>query len=370
MNVTAADGEKGAGPAEPVASVIVPCRNAADTVARALAGPQASPLRELEILAVDDGSTDGTAAVLVRLAEQDRRIRVLASGGRGVSAARNVALAAARGTFVFFVDADDEADPALFPRAIEAMRRDDADYCRVAHDAISRCTGVRHPQPLKDTYHFVSRDEIFEKFIPCFFGYSFRNVEEWYAGTPLFSRREMGTVWSGAFRLDVIRENGLRFDETVEINEDAMFLCEYLLACRRTTSVPDVLYRYLTSPAGALHTKGRGRAFFENKIRLLEKRKALDAKTGGRLASQYAASCVFSLLEILHAAVTRRGCRTHGLATFRRYGRDPVVRDALARFPLSRRKPFLACAVMVCRLFAPLLFGRPDGKDRKGSGNA
>lgn len=340
----------------PVASVIIPCRNAGKTLQAAFAGPLASPLRELEVIAVDDGSTDATFAILERIAAEDDRVTVLSSGGKGVSAARNMGLDAARGEFVFFVDADDVVEPDMFPKVVEAMRRDRADYCRVAHDEVFPLTGQRYVFPLKGDYRFSSNDDIVSRFLPCYFGYSFVQVREWYAGTPLFARREMGTVWSGAFRLDVIRNNGIRFDETIEINEDAMFLCEYLLRSSRTTVVEDVLYHYVLSPAGSLNVKTSGPEFFGNKLRLLAKREELDVKSGGRLTSMYAASCVFSLLEILRASFKIKGCLLLGISTFRRYGSDPVVKVALRHFPLSWRKPVLAAAVSVSRFVSPLVF--------------
>ena len=79
----------------PRASVIVPCRNAADTVAEAISGILASPLREIEVLAVDDGSDDGTADVVAGLSRRDPRVRLLRNGGNGVSSARNAGLDAA-----------------------------------------------------------------------------------------------------------------------------------------------------------------------------------------------------------------------------------------------------------------------------------
>jgi hypothetical protein len=166
----------------------------------------------------------------------------------------------------------------------------------------------------------------------------------------------MGTVWSGAFRLGLIREHHLRFDETVEINEDAMFLCDYLLKCSCMTIVDEILYHYLQSPTGSLNSKMSGPEFFGNKLRLLAKREELDVKSGGRLTSMYAASCVFSLLEILRASFRIKGCLFRGLSTFRSYGSDPVVKVALRHFPLSLRKPVLAAAVLTCRLISPLLF--------------
>ena len=337
-----------------LASVIVPCRNAQKTLEAALAGPLSSSLRELEIIVVDDGSTDGTLAVLERLAKKDGRVRIFRSGGKGVSAARNMGLDAARGEIVFFLDADDTVDPEMYPKVVDAMHRDNADYCRVAHDEVFPLAGKKYDFPLKDDYRFSSGDAILERFIPCFFGYSFENVREWYAGTPLFTDREMGSVWSGGFRLKLIRERNLRFDESIEIYEDAMFLSEFLLECRRTTVVDEPLYHYTASTSGSMLSKMNGRPFFRNKLRLLAKREEIDVKSGGRLTSMYAASCVFSLLEILRASFRIKGCLFHGLATFLEYGRDPVVKVALANFPLSWRKPLLACAVWMCRLASPI----------------
>ena len=94
-----------------------------------------------------------------------------------------------------------------------------------------------------------------------------------------------------------------------------------------------------------MNSKMSGPEFFKNKLRLLAKREELDVKSGGRLTSMYAASCVFSLLEILRASFKIKGCLLLGLSTFRRYGSDPVVKVALRHFPLSWRKPVLAMAV-------------------------
>ena len=342
--------------ANPVASVIVPCRNAEKTVEAALAGPLASSLREIEVIAVDDGSTDGTLAALERIAAKDDRVVVLRSAGKGVSAARNMGLDAARGEFVFFVDADDIVEPDMYPKVVEAMRRDRADYCRIAHDGRFVRTGKELNFPLKGDYRFSSNEEIVQRLIPCFFGYSLRQVSELYEGEPLFARREMGSVCTGGFRLSLIRNCDIRFDETIEIYEDAMFLSEYLINSHRTTIVDESLYHYMLSASGSMLSKTSGPELFRNKLRLLAKREDLDVKSGGRLTSMYAASCVFSLLEILKASFKIKGCLLLGISTFRRYGSDPVVKVALRHFPLSWRKPVLAAAVLMCRLVSPLVF--------------
>lgn len=340
---------------EVVASVIVPCRNAEATVAEAVASALASELREIEVVAVDDGSVDGTAGILAEIALKDSRVRVLSSGGRGVSAARNAGLDAARGEYVFFLDADDIVEPAMYRRAVDAMRRENADFCRIAHVETGVETGNSVHVVAGARFRCDDAEEVRKNLIPCFFGYSFEQVRDWYRGKPLNSLRALGSVWSGCFRMDLIRRNVIRFDETVVLWEDAMFLCEYLLVCSRTTAIDDCLYHYRLSISGSMLSKSSNTVFFTNKLRLLARRKAIDAKCGGMLTDQYAASCVFSLLEMLAASFRIRHGFRIGLVSFFRYGKDPVVRAALRGFPLSRRKPALAVAVPLCRAFFRLL---------------
>ena len=250
-----------------VASVIVPCRNVRDSVDEAVAGALSSPLRELEVIAVDDGSSDRTVDALRAIAARDKRVKVLSSDGRGVSAARNVGLEAAEGEFIFFLDADDTVEPDFYPKAVNAMRSSGADYCRVAHDRTNPSGGCVSEAHLKADYAFSSRDEIRERYLPCFFGYSFSQVRNWYAGVPLGANREMGGVVFGCFRAEIIKSTHIRFDETIEIFEDAMFTCEYLLACRSTVAIDEILYHYRLKASGSMISKLGGAEFFKNKLR-------------------------------------------------------------------------------------------------------
>jgi glycosyltransferase involved in cell wall biosynthesis len=89
----------------PEITVIIPARDAAAWLPRAILS--VGPSEAVEILVVDDGSTDGTPALLAGMAAHDPRLRVLPGPGRGPAAARNLGLAAARGPWVAFLDADD-----------------------------------------------------------------------------------------------------------------------------------------------------------------------------------------------------------------------------------------------------------------------
>jgi len=102
-------------------SVVVPAFRAADTIGEALASAAAQTVRGIEIVVVDDGSDDGTGAVVEAMAARDPRIRLLRQGNAGVSAARNAGIRAARAEYVAFLDADDLWHPLKLERQLAAF---------------------------------------------------------------------------------------------------------------------------------------------------------------------------------------------------------------------------------------------------------
>ena len=105
----------------PRVSVLLPCRDAAPHLAESLGSLCAQTFADLEIIAVDDASTDGTGAILRGWADEDRRIRLLRGEGRGIVAALNVAAAAAVGELLARMDADDVAEPDRLERQVSAL---------------------------------------------------------------------------------------------------------------------------------------------------------------------------------------------------------------------------------------------------------
>ncbi len=98
--------------AAPRVSVLLPARNAAATLGRAIASIRTQTWREWELIAVDDGSADDTPRLLAALAREEPRLRVVTQPPLGIVAALEAGLAAARGEFIARLDADDEALPA------------------------------------------------------------------------------------------------------------------------------------------------------------------------------------------------------------------------------------------------------------------
>lgn len=322
-------------------SVIVPCWNVATWLSACLDSVLGALPPESEVLAVDDGSTDQTPAILKARAARDGRLVVLSSAHRGVSAARNLALARARGRFLFFVDADDGVTPDYFRAMTGALEREGAALCVCAFAG----------EKLKGDYRFSSNAAIRAGYLPRVFGYSFADVCAWYRGRPLFAEREMASVCRVAFRRDFVEAHQLRFDETIELYEDAMFLSEGLVHAPSMTCLDRPLYRVTERPASAMRSIPlEARRLCRNKLALLAARERIDAVAGGALTALYEGSCVLSALEMVSALCRGRRLDREGFGLLRAYLARPVVRRSLRGFPLSFRRPLVALAVLFLRL--------------------
>lgn len=111
----------------PLVSVIVPVYNVRPYIEEALDSLASQTYGRLEVLLVDDGSTDGSGEVCDRYASQDSRFRVIHQENQGLSAARNAGLDRMTGEFVAFLDPDDAFHPDMIRRLLEAMLREKAD---------------------------------------------------------------------------------------------------------------------------------------------------------------------------------------------------------------------------------------------------
>ncbi|MBD1913104.1 MULTISPECIES: glycosyltransferase family 2 protein [unclassified Leptolyngbya] len=117
---------------KPLVSVIIPAYNAASLIERTLRSVLSQTYQNLEILVVDDGSTDQTPEVVTAIAHQDSRLQLLHQTNAGVAAARNLAIAHAQGEFVAPIDADDLWHPQAVEKLMERLQ-DAGDNTAVAY---------------------------------------------------------------------------------------------------------------------------------------------------------------------------------------------------------------------------------------------
>lgn len=107
----------------PLVSVLLPARNEASCLGEALRDLCGQTLKDLEIIVIDDGSTDDTNLLVRRVVRHDNRVKLLTGEPRGIVAALKMGMAAARGKYIARMDADDRCPPERLARQIELLRR-------------------------------------------------------------------------------------------------------------------------------------------------------------------------------------------------------------------------------------------------------
>lgn len=136
----------------PKATIVVPVYNSARSIQRCLDSLLAQSERSIQVVCVNDGSTDDSLNVLRQIAQADDRVLVIDQENAGVSCARNAGIDAAEGETVFFVDADDYIDAQTVERVLHAMESADAEaavfggVCEPADAAPKRVQQLMSPK--------------------------------------------------------------------------------------------------------------------------------------------------------------------------------------------------------------------------------
>ncbi|MDR0961711.1 MAG: glycosyltransferase, partial [Mediterranea sp.] len=110
-------------------SIIVPVYNVRPFLEKSVGSICQQSYRNLEIIVVDDGSTDGSSELCDEIAARDPRIQVIHQANAGVSMARNAGVSAAVGDFIGFVDPDDWVDSDMYETLVRLWQKHQADIC-------------------------------------------------------------------------------------------------------------------------------------------------------------------------------------------------------------------------------------------------
>lgn len=203
-------------------SVIVPVYNVEKWLSRCIDSILGQTYIDFEVLLIDDGSNDRSGSLCDEYAEKDSRVRVFHKPNGGVSSARNLGLENARGEWIAFCDADDYVSPQYLENLYKAAVAPDIDL--VFNYAIVDCNGKAEKEtyPEKD----IHLNELSELFL--------HNDLIWHTST-----------WSKLFKRSIIDSQNLRYIEDVHIGEDALFLFNYILNCRRIKVICTCDYHYI-----------------------------------------------------------------------------------------------------------------------------
>lgn len=226
----------------PLLSVIVPFYNSSSTIGRCIEFLLHQSLKELEIICVDDGSTDSSSNIVNQyVSKYPSRIKLLKTDTRcGPGGARNLGIASATGQYIGFVDSDDWVDSCLFSTVVEHALQSEADiavfgvkdeYGNYLHSKI------RYEYPQKNTFDNT---------------YALRLLARTYSNDIYISPMVCQKIYKHSF----LHQNNLFFALNCYSEDDQFTFCCFLHDCKIIT-VPNVYYHYLQRADSITHSFSR-----------------------------------------------------------------------------------------------------------------
>jgi len=215
--------------AQPLVSVIMPVYNSEKYLTAALECVVNQTLRDIEIICVDDGSTDASPDILCDFAARDDRLRIITQENKGAGVARNAGFAVARGKYLSFLDSDDLFEPDMLETVYNDAEKYSAEVVIFEAEFFSDRTGNILPSaPLVNVNEIphmsvFSADDILAHFFSAMFFYVF--------------------TWNKLYLADYIFRYSFRFQEIPQGNDTYFTFCSLVLALR-IRYVPQKLIRY------------------------------------------------------------------------------------------------------------------------------
>ena len=207
----------------PKISVIMPVYNIGNYIKRAVESLLHQSLYDIEILCINDGSTDNSLSILQDYASRDKRVRVFTQPNAGVGTARNLGLSKATGTYIMFCDSDDWYEPLMCQRLYQTMTQENVDLvcCDCFVDYETDLLGRNKSNLSWHSLRFKGKWTLSEKI-----------------------KKKINTVlWNKIFKRDLIDRYHITFPNIREHDDDA-FVFQYLYAATAVYGLPEKLYHY------------------------------------------------------------------------------------------------------------------------------
>ena len=204
----------------PKVSVIIPVYNVETYLRQCLDSVCAQTLKEIEIICVDDGSTDSSPDILKEYAQKDARIRILSQKNAGAGAARNYGLRESKGEYLSFLDSDDFFEPDMLEEAYKSIEEYNADFVVFESDQYHMNTKeyVKNPWVVR------------RKDIPPYMPFKHREL------TDNVFKTFVGWAWDKLYRKSFVMEHDLWFQEQRTSN-DLLFVFSAVVLAKRIAIV-------------------------------------------------------------------------------------------------------------------------------------
>lgn len=306
-------------------SVVIPVFNAENSILRCLDSATSQTMTSLEVIVVDDGSTDATAQIVDEYAATHSQVRVfhITNGGQGL--ARNFGVGKAVGEYIGFIDADDFVEISMYATLLDSARRYASD---LVWSFCTYDTGVES-SPFGKKELFETEDEI-RTFISLLIGGRPSDSEDSVLGM---------SVWRCLYRRDFLLSNQIAFLSERMINsEDLLFNIDCLVRCKRLSIVDAPLYHlcYSANPESfsKRYDEGRIKAFLRlhtemrNRIDRESRLKGCELRADRRLIAN-ARVCVKLAVMNTHS-INEMVCRARSIIALE------GLREVLQTYPYAK----------------------------------
>lgn len=206
---------------KPMVSVIVPVYNMENYLCKCIDSLLSQTLKDIEIICVNDGSTDGSGDLLKRYESKDPRIIIIDKPNGGLSSARNAGLKVAKADYVGFVDSDDWIEPSTYEKAYYLM--EGADIVCFGTNVVGTVMMDRRDSDME--YYRIKYEGLVNL------------TDEMRLNTDV-------AAWNKLYSLKIIRDNKLEYPEGM-LYEDYSFYWKYISVCKKAFFIKDHLYNYL-----------------------------------------------------------------------------------------------------------------------------
>ena len=209
-------------------TVVIPIYNALEYLRIMLDSIVSQTLRDIEIICIDDGSTDRSIDVLKEYRDRDSRIRLVTETNAGPSIARNNGIKRARGEYISFFDADDFCEPTFLEKLYEAAVRDNLDIVISKYDIYNEKRSKFEPAIDDEGAWIYEEGKVTSK--------------SEYPDVILDST--IGSAWNKLFKTSYIRDAGLLFPSDVRVYEDVYFVATAMSLAERVGKIFEVLVHH------------------------------------------------------------------------------------------------------------------------------
>jgi glycosyltransferase involved in cell wall biosynthesis len=245
-------------------SVIIPVYNVEKYLADCLKSIMNQTLSDIEIICVNDGSTDNSLKILKDYSVRDSRIKIINQTNKGAGAARNRGLEIAKGEYLYFIDSDDFADKKILEKLYKKITKTNSDIC-----------------VCKNIYWDMDKHKKFNSYNLCIYpalplnlirGFYYKNkvINRYNSAEKLFQTCNI-PAYTKLYRHDFIKQHGIKFQEIPTCND--VFFNFYSLACAESISL---LYKKLVvhriGHLSLTKTRGKNAGYILEAFEELEKR--------------------------------------------------------------------------------------------------